>query len=258
MDPAQPLLRAARLEVMIGAVRVCAALELSLAPGQCWALLGRNGVGKTTLLHTLAGLRPPRRGRIESLGQPLDTLGRRRTAQRIGLLLQDSDDPFPATVEETVLIGRHPHLGPWRFEGPEDHLQARQALQQVGLTDLRQRQVSTLSGGERRRVALATLLCQAPAVMLLDEPTNHLDLHHQIGALGLIADQVKAGSCALLSLHDVNLAARFCTHAVLLHGDGEVELGSVDQVLTAASLQRLYRHPMAETATDAGRLFVPM
>lgn len=251
------LLRAENLDVRIGDVQVCRHLNFTIAPGQCWALLGRNGAGKTTLLHTLAGLRPARSGTIRVDEQLLSSLRRRRIAQRIGLLPQDADDPFPATVLETVLIGRHPHLGPWRFEGADDLAHADAALQTVGLTHARHRDVATLSGGERRRLALATLLCQEPTTMLLDEPTNHLDLHYQISLLDIVVALSARGRSALMSLHDVNLAARFCTHALLLYGDGETATGPIDDVLNCANLERLYRHAMAEIATGARKLYLP-
>lgn len=257
MYRAESLLRIENLDVAVADVQVCRALTLHLEAGQCWAMLGRNGTGKTTLLHTLAGLRTPRAGTIWVDGQPLASLNRRRVAQRVGLLLQDADDPFPATVMQTALIGRHPHLGPWRFERAEDVSHADDALAAVGLTALRHRDVGTLSGGERRRLSLATLLCQNPATLLLDEPTNHLDLHFQIQLLERIRALVDHGRCALMSLHDVNLAARFCSHALLLFGDGETAAGPVERVLSAKNLERLYRHAMLETTSGGHRLFVP-
>ena len=105
-----------QLDVEIGSVRVCSQLDLTVPPGQCWGLLGRNGAGKTTLIHTLAGLRPPLSGEVLLGDHPIRTLPRRTVAQQLGVLFQDEADPFPATVLETALIGRHPHLGRWAWE----------------------------------------------------------------------------------------------------------------------------------------------
>ncbi|MEJ2688162.1 MAG: ABC transporter ATP-binding protein, partial [Gammaproteobacteria bacterium] len=174
------LLATRELAVRIADVRVCSGLDLTVEAGQCWCVLGRNGVGKTTLLHALAGLGNPAAGAVYMDGIPLHEVPAAARARHLGLLLQDHSDPFPATVLDTVLIGRHPHLGLWRWEGPEDYRRARRALEAMGLAGFEQREIHTLSGGERRRVGLATLLTQDPAVYLLDEPTNHLDLHHQI------------------------------------------------------------------------------
>lgn len=237
------------LEIQIGAVTVCRDLNLCLSLGQCWAILGRNGTGKTTLLHTLAGLRAPHSGRISWADTPLTALPRRRIAQHLGLLPQDSHDPFPATVLETALLGRHPHLSPWQWETAHDRQLALQALRQVDLADLATREVDTLSGGERRRLAIATLLTQDPSVMLLDEPTNHLDLQHQHGLTGLLAQLAQQQhKCVIMVLHDLNLAARFADHCLLLFGNGEFEAGSCQEMLTTDRLERLYRQRLRQVS----------
>ncbi len=246
---------AEKLTVEIAGKRVCRSLDLSVGSGQCWALLGGNGAGKTTLLYTLAGLRPAAGGVVRLQGAPLAALSRRAVARRLGILLQDSQDAFPATVWETALMGRHPFLAPWEREGEADRARARQALHTVALDGLEQRQVQTLSGGERRRLAIATILVQEPELLLLDEPTNHLDLHHQIAALAHVVELATTrGRGALMSLHDVNLAARFCSHALLLFGDGKTAQGPAEQVLTCAHLERLYGHTMG-AVEHRGRIF---
>lgn len=246
------------LTVAVGGRTVCRELELSLQPGQCWGLLGPNGAGKTTLLHTLAGLRRPQAGEIRLAGTPLKALSRRRRAQLLGLLPQDSQDPLPATVLETALIGRHPHLHAWQWESAADLETVRDVLAAVELAGLEQRQVDTLSGGERRRLAIATLLAQAPAVYLLDEPANHLDLRHQISLLELLRERAfAAGGALMMSLHDLNLAARFCDHLLLLFGDGDSLAAPAAEALTPANLQRLYRHPVHVIEAGGRRAFIP-
>src|SRR5690606_31443537 len=141
-------------------------LSLSVAPGQCWGVLGPNGVGKTTLLHTLAGLRAPRAGQVSLDDQPLPQLPRKAVAQRLAVVFQDRQDSFPATVLETALNGRHPFLPPWRQEAAEDLRLAREALTALAVDHLENRLVNTLSGGERQRLAIATALTQTPAVWL--------------------------------------------------------------------------------------------
>ncbi|HEY9199321.1 MAG TPA: ABC transporter ATP-binding protein [Gammaproteobacteria bacterium] len=233
------------LTVHIGGVEVCRGLTLDFAPGQCWAILGRNGSGKTTLLHTLAGIHAQQIGEVRLDGAPMQAQSRRRIAQRLGLLPQDSRDPFPATVLETALLGRHPHSSPWAWETVEDVRLAQQSLHQVGLDGWDERDVATLSGGERRRLALATLFTQAPDILLLDEPTNHLDLHHQIALLNLLAQQAREQhKTVIMVLHDLNLAARFADHCLLLYGDGNVCAGTCDEVLETSVLERLYNQTL--------------
>ncbi|MFW6346566.1 MAG: ABC transporter ATP-binding protein, partial [Halomonas sp.] len=155
-------------------------LAFTVEGGQTWGVLGPNGAGKTTLLHTLAGLRPPRSGDVWLGERSLTDLRRRAVSQQLGLVFQDRQDGFPATVLETALVGRHPWLSPWQMEGGDDLARAEQALARLDVDHLADRLVNTLSGGERQRVSIATVLTQNPDIWLLDEPTNHLDLHHQV------------------------------------------------------------------------------
>lgn len=248
------LLRTLGLSVEVGGQTVCRELDLTIDSGQCWAVLGGNGAGKTTLLHSLIGLHDGVSGSIELNGHAFGNLKRRQIAQLVGLLPQDSSDPFPATVLETALIGRHPHLGPWQWEGPRDYELARDALAAVGLADRAERDVRTLSGGERRRLAMATLKTQAPLIQLLDEPANHLDLHHQVTLLGRVSQP--GDGATIMSLHDVNLAERFCSHALLLFGDGDACFGPTNDVIGPQVLNRLYRHPIRQIDDGSRRVFV--
>jgi len=251
-------LTARQLKVEIGSVSIASELDLTLAPGQCWGLLGRNGAGKTTLLHTLAGLCSPHAGQVAVNDQPLDTLSRRETAKQLGVLFQDEADPFPATVLETALVGRHPYLGRWSWEDRDDRGCARSALRTVGIADLESRLISTLSGGERRRLALATLLTQDPEILLLDEPTNHLDLHHQIQILSHLRHlATERGKALMVILHDINLATRFCDHLLLLLGEGSTVAGPTQTVIDIQTLEQLYQHPLQQIDHEGGIIWLP-
>ncbi|MEQ6918426.1 ABC transporter ATP-binding protein [Halomonas aquatica] len=232
-------------------------LDLRVSPGERWGVLGPNGAGKTTLLHTLAGLRAPRAGEVRLAGLPLARLGRRAVARRLGMVFQTSHDDFPATVLETALIGRHPFLSPWHQEGPEDLALAEAALARLDLTHLADRELSTLSGGERQRVSLATVLTQSPQTWLADEPTNHLDLHHQVAIMDLLAEQAAQGSGVMMCLHDLNLAARWCDHLLLLYPDGEACWGPAEVMLVPTVLERLYGQPLTTAMVDGAPVFVP-
>ena len=250
-------LTAERLSVRIAERWVCRDLDLAVDPGTRLGVLGCNGAGKTTLLHTLAGLRRPESGRVLLDGVPLAELPRRRIAQRLGLLMQQPEDGLPATVLETALIGRHPHLDFWRWESHADVAIARRALKAVGLDGLEQRAQTTLSGGERRRLDIATVLAQDPGLFLLDEPAHQLDLHHQFALLELLRRHTELeGRSVVLSLHDINLAARFCSGILMLFGDSEVLQGTAAEVLTPANLTRLYRTEVRSLPWDGGRAFV--
>lgn len=252
------LLSVRDLEVNVGDVRVAAGLGFDLEAGQRLAILGRNGTGKTTLLSTLAGLREPEAGSLLLCGESYEKLGLRRAARLRGLLPQGHLDAFQSTVLETALIGRHPHVGRWAWEGKEDERIAREALAAVDLAGLGSREVHTLSGGERQRLAIAALLAQQPQLYLLDEPLAHLDLNHQIAVLDLLSRRAgEDGVGIVMVLHDINLALRHADRALLLFGEGRTLEGPVAEVLTAESLSRLYGHPLREMRDGGARYFVP-
>lgn len=252
----KPLLETRSLDIVVGSRRLCKQLGFTVATGECWGILGGNGCGKTTLLHTLAGLRSYDKGEILLNRHPIDGMGRRNVARLLGLVLQDSYDAFPATVMETALCGRHPHLGNWQQESPEDRALASNALEMMALTGLENRSVDTLSGGERRRLAIATLLTQAPEIMLLDEPTNHLDLKHQVAVLQLLRKLSREGKGVMMVLHDINQAARYCDRLLMLFDNGEWEAGETGELLTEERLSRLYGTPIKRLESPDGYYFV--
>ena len=212
-----PVLSCRALTLAVPGRVLCRDVAFDVCAGECWVIVGPNGAGKSTLLQTLAGLRRPAAGTILLAGAPIADYTPRKRAQRLGFLPQDTFDAFPATALEMALGGRHPHIPRWHPESASDERQARDALTAVGMGDAAMRDVQTLSGGERRRVALATLLAQDPVAMLLDEPTNHLDIAHEVRSLELLANLARErGRAVVMALHDLTLAARHATHAVLM------------------------------------------
>ncbi len=258
MSAATPILACRDLTLAVPGRTLCRDLSFDVRAGDRWVIVGRNGAGKTTLLQTLAGLRPPAAGVVALAGENIRDCAPRRRAQRLGFLPQDTFDAFPSTALEIALGGRHPYIPRWRPESMADVQQARDALAAVGMADAAARDVQTLSGGERRRVALAMLLAQDPEVMLLDEPTNHLDIAHEVRSLELLraTGARSRGRAVVMALHDLTLAARYATHAVLLGGDA-AEAGPAADLLDAGRLSVLYGQNLVAVNYAGGKAFLP-
>lgn len=227
--------------------------------GDIWAVLGANGTGKTTLVHTLAGLAPVQQGAISLTGPSGDEASRRARAALVGILLQQEDTAFYGNVLEYVLLGRFPRARSRIGWDHEDRLASHAALLSVGLAELAQRSYRSLSGGERQRARLAQVLAQDPQCFLLDEPLQHLDLRHQVAVLGLFRALARERAKAVVMvLHDVLWPTQTCTHALLLHEDGTVEAGSAPSMLTRQRLERLYGCALREIASEGAVVFAPV
>jgi iron complex transport system ATP-binding protein len=161
-------------------------LCLSARPGEVLGLIGPNGAGKTTVLRAMARILRPRHGSVLLDGKDMWHISSRAVAQRLALAPQIESGAWPISVEQAVILGRAPHRGWFLPMSSADRTAVDRALQRAELTDLRDRPVSKLSGGEQRRVVLARALAQEPDVLLLDEPTAYLDLKHQAETLELM------------------------------------------------------------------------
>ncbi|HEY4296759.1 MAG TPA: ABC transporter ATP-binding protein [Paraburkholderia sp.] len=244
-NPAQAALSAQRLGLRAGARNLLDAFTHTFHAGEIWCVAGPNGAGKTTLLSTLAGLLAPAAGHVELDGVRVSDWPPLPLAQRRALMPQSAPDAFSASVLDIVMLNRFPHLSGWGWERAADRAAAHAALDLLGLSAFAARDVLSLSGGERQRVALAAVLCQDAPLLLLDEPLSHLDLHHQIDCLeALVAWTREPRRTVMFSCHDLNLARRFATHALLLDGEGGAHAGPVHDVLTPELTSRAFGYPL--------------
>ena len=253
--PPSGVLRADAVSFSYGAAPVLHEVTIDAAGGRCLGILGPNGCGKTTLLHLLAGLLEPSSGSVRLGGRPLSGLTRAAVARRLALVPQDTHLAFEYSVIEIALMGRYPHLAALSIEGPDDVATARAALGATGSDHLAGRPFSSLSGGEKQRVIIASALAQlmpvaapgaAPAcaggsVLLLDEPTASLDLRYQLEVAAVLRTlRERSALTMLVSTHDLNFAASLCDHLVLLRDGRVIADGPTDAVLTAGTVRALY------------------
>jgi iron complex transport system ATP-binding protein len=233
-------------------------VSLDIRRGALFGILGPNGSGKTTLLRVLAGILPPASGRVLLEDHDLRGLSRRAVARRMAVVPQETHLAFDYTVLEIALMGRYPHLGNFGLEGPRDVQIARDALAATGTAHLEARSFSTLSGGEKQRVVIASALAQAAEIMLLDEPTASLDLGYQMEIGALLRDlNAQRGVTTVIATHDLNFAAGVCGELALLRDGKLMAAGPAEAVLTREAIGALYgveadvtRHPVT------GRLVV--
>lgn len=239
---------------------LCRNLNLTINPGECWAILGQNGCGKTTLIHTLGGLRHADGGNESSVmvaGKTPPTWSRRELARNLGILLQEEPGEFWGNVYEYVLLGRYPHVENMFGWNAIDQDIAIRAIERMELTGLAHRSLGTLSGGERQRARIALLLAQSPQCYLLDEPLQHLDLRHQLLAMTLFGELARQGNALMMVLHDVGWASRFCDHVLMLFDNGRTITGSANEILNQTNLELLYQCNMKEFIVGRARHFVP-
>lgn len=234
-------------------------LSLAIRPGECWGLLGPNGCGKSSLLHTLSGLQAPEAGEIRLSGQPIFSYTARERAKRVSILLQEYNASFYGTVYEYISLGRYPYGGGGFKSSQQNREIVNAVLVALELAELEKRQLTTLSGGERQRARIAQLIVQGTEMLFLDEPLQHLDLRHQQRVMTSLQELAyNQQKSVLMVLHDPLWAARYCDHVLLLYEGGTTESGPRDEVLTRSSLQNLYQCSLREVTMPEGRYYVPI
>lgn len=227
--------------------------KLSFIPGKMTCIVGPNGSGKSTLLRIAAGILKPESGIVILDNNDIKSMPRKTIAKIMGYLPQESPTLYDYTVGDVIQMGRYAHQQGLVALNSEDLKAVDDAIITVGLEKYRQRILSHLSGGERRRALIASVLAQQPQLMLLDEPTSGLDIHHASSIFRLLATLSKNGPGILVVTHDINLASLFCDRIIIIH-DGKIKAtGTPNKIITTDIMQSLYgkeilvqRHPEAD------------
>ena len=235
-----PALAAEDLVYQVQAKRLLDRVSLRADRGEFVGVIGPNGAGKSTLLKTVSGLLRAQEGAVALEGRDLTATSPKEVARTLAQVSQTPPYTYGFTGVELVLMGRYPHMGRFQVEGQADRRIAAEAMRLTETEEFSERLVETLSGGERQRVFVASALAQQPHVLLLDEPTANLDIQHQLKVLDIVQGLVEQGMTAVAAIHDLSLAARYCSSLVLMRGGRVLAEGAAEDVLTPANIEAAF------------------
>lgn len=216
-------------------------LCIKLQRGKFYGIVGPNGCGKTTFLDLLIGNKTPKSGSITFQNNPLPSYCRRDLAHRISLVPQEFDTGFGYTVEEVVLMGRHPYIK--RFGSPiaEDWNHVGRAMETIGISELKDRYTSELSGGQKQRAVVARALAQDTDVLIFDEATSSLDVKYTLQIFNVARELVKKDDRTIIAvIHDLNLAAAYCDEIVFMKNGRIQQFGKTTKVMTPETIQNVF------------------
>jgi iron complex transport system ATP-binding protein len=227
---------------------------IELRASEMLSVVGPNGAGKSTLLRCIDRILKPQRGSILLDEREIKEMSRMELAKKMGYIPQSSAQVFPATVFDTVLMGRRPHIG-WR-SSEKDMKKVLETLQLLNIKSFAMRDINELSGGQQQKVFIARALTQEPDVLLLDEPTSNLDIKHQLEVMDIIKNIVREkGIAAIMAIHDLNLASRYADRIIMMNGGEVFDAGDAASVLTPENIKHVYDVEV-EVPNHGGRPYI--
>ena len=227
---------------------------IELRASEMLSVVGPNGAGKSTLLRCIDRILKPQRGSILLDEREIKEMSRMELAKKMGYIPQSSAQVFPATVFDTVLMGRRPHIG-WR-SNEKDMKKVLETLQMLNIKSFAMRDINELSGGQQQKVFIARALTQEPDVLLLDEPTSNLDIKHQLEVMDIIKNIVREkGIAAIMAIHDLNLASRYADRIIMMNGGEVFDAGDAASVLTPENIKHVYDVEV-EVPNHGGRPYI--
>lgn len=234
------LLSAQGIDYHIDSIAILSAIDLRLERGEMIGLIGPNGAGKSSLLRLLTGVESCSGGDIRIDDRPLEQLPSMERARRLGYLVQGASAHWPFSVEKVVGLGRIPYQKWWQQESSQDAAKVEQAMIRTETLAYRNRIVTTLSGGEQTLVMLARIFATEPELIFADEPVAALDPYHQLHVMEILREHASGEGAAIVVLHDLGLAARFCDRLYLLNHGRLHSSGTVAEVLTRENIAEVY------------------
>lgn len=248
----------ADLSVDLGRRRVVDGVSVGFAQGELVGIIGPNGAGKSTLVRAMLGLARASGGRVDIDGRVVSQWQPRDLARKLAYLPQGQTLHWPLTVERLVALGRLPHLGPLSRIGESDRAAITEAMSRADVGHLAGRVATELSGGERARVLLARALAVGARGLVVDEPLAALDPGHQLDVMELLAREASAGALVVAVLHDLTMAARYCSRLLLINRSALVAVGAPAQVLTAERLSSVYGITALIDTANGAPVIVPL
>jgi iron complex transport system ATP-binding protein len=215
-------------------------INFSLEEGDILCVLGPNGTGKSTLIKCINGLLKLSRGNIFLRNKDINTMGKDDLAKSMGYIPQTHDSTFAFKVSDVVLLGRAPHLGLTESPGSKDLKIAQDAMESLGISHLKDKPYTEISGGERQLVLMARVLAQKPKILLLDEPTSHLDFGNQIRILEIINKLSSSGLSVIMTSHYPDHAFISSNRVVILKNGALMAIGSPEEVVTEENMRKAY------------------
>jgi iron complex transport system ATP-binding protein len=235
--------------------------SFSIQAGQVLSILGPNGCGKTTLLKCLSGIFRLSKGSIRLKGREISRGDRGEIARAIGYVPQAHQPAFPFTVLDVVLVGRAPHLGFLESPKPRDIAIAEESLESLGISHLKHKPYTQISGGEKQLVIFARVMAQQPSLLLLDEPTSHLDFGNQARVLGLVEKLAATGLPIIMTSHFPDHAFLVSNRVAIMKRGGIIAFGDPEEVMTDGNLSEIYGIDVKVVGVDCGfirRICLPM
>lgn len=236
-----PLFSLEKITFAYGTTPVLQDMSLTLQPGKFYGIIGPNGCGKTTFLDILTGCKKLLTGTIRFKGKHLDSYRRNDLAKQLALVPQEFDTGFGFTVEEIVLMGRHPHIDRFSSPSSKDWLAVDQAMESIGIMNLKNRYTNSLSGGQKQRAVVARALAQDAEVLLFDEATSSLDVKYTLQIFNLARKLVQSEKRTVIAvMHNLNLAAAYCDHIIFIKNGQLVQHGPTPETMTAEAIAEVF------------------